>query len=1390
MILELKDITGDEAVGSIDVPDGVTLGQFFDNDERLRAIAKLFINHHINGTRVSDWRGYAPRHGDKLQVTLMPGEIASLTAFLVGLGVTASTAATISTVVGVLAAVLTIASLGSFVASLFMQPKTPKIDVGDRPSPTYSWDGIQNTSVPGNPIPVIYGQHRVGGQLLSMAVDVASSGLHQTLSVLLGLGEGLITSVNCVQINDIAIENFADVSTWYWAAGYTSQAALSYFEKSRNTYADGREISSEAIIYATVAPIKRAQIQITAAQGLGHHAGGTHIRLLAAFVMYSMEWRVTGTTTWTSVQTRTFVGRTRSERYDVPEIDFGSLSLWDLRLRWLKGTQPRADTDKGDQVMHRIWLKGVTEIPDDVQVFSGVAQLAVRGVATAQLQGGRPKITSLVRGRAVDCYLSPSTFVNTWTRNPAWCILDYATNSIYGAGAQMPIADHNIQSWIDFATLCNSLVPDGLGDTEPQHYLDRVIDQRKPHLDHIQSLLSNYKSALLWSDGQWKVISDRADLPVRQVFHAGNMIPERTNVAFARDDLNPNQVNLTFADQNTGHELNTIYAADSASVLGAGDPIVDFDLSLVGVTRESEVLRSGEWRLQRRRETRREISFATGLEAIAVEPGDMARVGFITTDFEAGYGGRAVDGSSHHIVLDREVTINSGYTYDLFIKHLDADTIETRVVSGALYNRKTVTVSPTAAFSLQVKPGDVYALGINSEDLFLARVKSVKRDHSTGVHEIVAEEFIRRNPITPTLTSTAQLFDLNAPPPQPISVVGTLAYSVLQDGGVVAMTFIEVTPPLPTEGGQLTNPGTTASITLGGSHTPVNDALNQDAIRMISGVASGYQGTIGKWNAGTQVASMIPNFSTVPVSGDSYMLMHRGGEFAGFDIYSGTSGSAYGFMATNLGTVAEFPASPDSADLRFKIIPFSTRGVRNTVGCWEITINPLGDTTAPNTPTGLAATVGTGKLVRLHWAANSEADVAEYRIYRHTSNAFGTSSLIAEVSVNEFNDSNVVLGTPYFYWLRAVDRSENISPIHPGSTAGVTATPVLVAGTEVSTAAPTALSSLTVNFPATYLAADGTAYTQAQMFWVNPADTAREFIDVLYKRNSSTNSEWVLANQTRTSSSQIDDLSIGVYYDFAVRPVSKFGVRGGLTVVQSSRALDTTAPGTPSGLLAAIGTGRQVVLDWSDNTESDLSYYEVYRHTSNAFGSAAKIANVALSRFTDVVSAFETAQFYWIRAADRSGNLSPVHPGSTNGVTITASRLITLDVTSDAITSRMEFANDASIGFTQETIIASTGYASRGGELLIIGKCDLENDSAAGDKRCTIRLRVDSIGGTILDQSAVSFALADDHSNVALHKIFSPASGSSRNYLLTGQPETADLVTATFRRLHILEIRR
>ena len=262
--------------------------------------------------------------------------------------------------------------------------------------------------------------------------------------------------------------------------------------------------------------------------------------------------------------------------------------------------------------------------------------------------------------------------------------------------------------------------------TQDLHHLDLVIDVKRPFWTQIKDILGLYRSTIIYSNAEYKLITDRGDLPTRQVFHSGNMVPELTQIRLGGDPIAPNEVKVEFTNENLDYRREVFYLHDSASVVTNNDPIKSYELQLFGITRPDEAKRTGDLDLQKRRKRPREVEWTTALEAVAVEPGDVAVVGIPFTNFEAGIGGRALDGSSRHIVLDREFDQKSGYTYDLWVWHTAADTPEQRSVASGV--GMTITTSPNSGFSYQVMPNDRYAIGISSEDLLKVIVTNIVRD--------------------------------------------------------------------------------------------------------------------------------------------------------------------------------------------------------------------------------------------------------------------------------------------------------------------------------------------------------------------------------------------------------------------------------------------------------------------------------------------------------------------------------------------------------------------------------------------------------------------------------------------------------------------------------------
>ena len=334
------------------------------------------------------------------------------------------------------------------------------------------------------------------------------------------------------------------------------------------------------------------------------------------------------------------------------------------------------------------------------------------------------------------------------------------------------------------------------------------------------------------------------------------------------------------------------------------------------------------------------------------------------------------------------------------------------------------------------------------------------------------------------------------------------------------------------------------------------------------------------------------------------------------------------------------------------------------------------DTTAPSVPTGLSAVVGTGRAVSLDWNDNTEPDFSEYGIYRKTTAvtpANANTDKIAEVRASRFVDTDVTIGTTYYYWLNAYDSVENVSAFAPY----VQATPSAVAASATDSTPPDtpAAFSMSSTQPGAYLSDDGTTLTRLNVS-LPPMPTLGTSLHLLYKLQSGTQYSVAGIYTVGSIDAMIDDLSPGKYYTIAVQAFSAFDIGSTVRVVTGTDALapsNTTAPNPPTAITYIAGNDStferpaemiggivaySVRVNWTPPATKSVLSYESVRTTTDT--DAAANYNYSLGDFfrssipEEIFSNLSTpTSFIRVRSVDRTGQKSTWAGGTVNIATPT-----------------------------------------------------------------------------------------------------------------------------------------
>lgn len=271
-----------------------------------------------------------------------------------------------------------------------------------------------------------------------------------------------------------------------------------------------------------------------------------------------------------------------------------------------------------------------------------------------------------------------------WTSNPAWIFMDMCLNNLYGCGKylnQMGSNQAGINKWqlYQLAQYCDTMVSDGFGGQEPRFQFNGYIQSADEAFKLLAHIISCARAQLYYGGGQVNPVQDIDQAPV-SLFTPSNVKNGKFTYQGTARKARHTVCNVTWNDPS---QLWTavpeqIYA-DAADVSRYG--IQTTSLVAYGCTSRGQSRRMGRWLLLSELNELEAVTFTTGIEGVASNPGDIILIQDPARK-RVRQGGRIVSSTTTQVSLDGPVTLGAG-PYTLYVQLATGALVSTTVTNTA-----------------------------------------------------------------------------------------------------------------------------------------------------------------------------------------------------------------------------------------------------------------------------------------------------------------------------------------------------------------------------------------------------------------------------------------------------------------------------------------------------------------------------------------------------------------------------------------------------------------------------------------------------------------------------------------------------------------------------------
>ena len=706
------------------------------SNENLRLIAMIIV------MVVAFW--VAGPAGGAAMNTAMGGAVGATTGFAYGLGFALAAGAVMYAGGAIVNAVLPIQQPGSDITS------------PDQNSPTYGWALANNRQEEGGAWPVLYGTVRITPPLINryISTDTANK---QHLNLQFAIADHAIDSVSSTEINDNAIAYFTEVVEES-VLGTNNQLPLQNFMDTYTEKAVGTPLSFESwtTVEATGNATEGLVVALTVPNGLFVMSGsGTYD---PAYLSVKIQYRISGgdwievtypggaapaawqEVRWYHPETRvsqggkTYIcftshiswadgdgaGTHSSSRGNKPGATWNNgawKSFWHLEMDILitgaksealrkvyriehlvAGTyEARAylsvDPPTGATYSNTIYFDYIQSIVYDDFSYPGASLLGVKILATDQLSGGMPRITTLATRSTVSVWTG-SAWENKVATNPAWASYDMHVNRNYGGAV-----DHNrmiYQEFSDWADFC---------DTNG-YTVNIYFDTFASFNEQVAKVSTEGRARVVQRGTSFGVIIDQEASPV-QLFGIQNIVANSFENSYIGRKDRANVIEMSYFDADRSYTRQTF---ELRSVDFDPDENIEerkISIVLYGCTSKTQAEKYAQFLLNCNKYFLRMVTFEVGVDALASGVGDVVYVSHDVPQW--GYSGRIISARPDTVQLDREVTMVSGSTYHILVRHSADDSLEEVEIENTEDTRSFLRL--TGTWTTVPSAEDVYTFG-------------------------------------------------------------------------------------------------------------------------------------------------------------------------------------------------------------------------------------------------------------------------------------------------------------------------------------------------------------------------------------------------------------------------------------------------------------------------------------------------------------------------------------------------------------------------------------------------------------------------------------------------------------------------------------------------------